>query len=204
MAKAPKLTEDKVLDAALVIVERDGWRGTNLRAIAAEAGTTLAALVEIMPCKPALFRLLARRADHAMLAEDLALDPRETPRDRLFEVLMRRFDALEPDRARIAILLREAALDPSAMLAAAATLGRSMGFALEAAGQDADGPAGMLRRKGLAAVWMSVLRVWAGDDSPDKARTMAALDKALRRAEPWAGLLRGRFPRRPEAASEAD
>ena len=203
MAKSPKLTEDKVVDAALAVVERDGWRGATLRAIAAEAGTGLAALVEILPSKPALFCLLAKRADRAMLSEDLPDDPRETPRDRLFEVLMRRFDALEPDRARIAILLREAALDPSAMLAGAATLGRSMGLALEAAGQNADGPAGMLRRKGLAGVWMAVLRVWAGDDSPDKARTMAALDKALRRAEPWAGLLRGRFPRRADTAPEA-
>jgi len=58
-----------------------------------------------------------------------------------------------------------------------------MGLALEAAGLSADGLSGLAARKGLAAVYLSTMRTWVKDDSDDMATTMAALDKALDRAE---------------------
>ena len=58
-----------------------------------------------------------------------------------------------------------------------------MALMLEAAGLAAGGARGVLRIKGLALVYLASLRVWLKDESADKARTMAALDKQLRRAE---------------------
>ena len=43
--------------------------------------------------------------------------------------------------------------------------------------------AGGLRVTGLAAVYASVFRTWLEDDDPGQARTMAALDRRLRRGE---------------------
>jgi hypothetical protein len=54
---------------------------------------------------------------------------------------------------------------------------------LEAAGVDTSGPAGALRVTGLAAIYASVFRTWLEDDDPGQARTMAALDRRLRRGE---------------------
>ena len=36
-------------------------------------------------------------------------------------------------------------------------------------------------------VWLATIRVWMDDDSPDLARTMAALDRHLRRADRMVG-----------------
>ncbi|MEE3092498.1 MAG: TetR family transcriptional regulator, partial [Pseudomonadota bacterium] len=55
-------------------------------------------------------------------------------------------------------------------------------------------PFGLLRAKGLLAVWLITERVWLGDDSPDLGPTMAALDRNLRRAEKFATQL-DRFDR---------
>lgn len=66
---------------------------------------------------------------------------------------------------------------------------RLLAGVLEAAGVSARGPAGLLRCKGLAAIWFRTLVVWADDDSPDSARTMAALDRLLRQSEPAAKFL---------------
>jgi hypothetical protein len=44
-----------------------------------------------------------------------------------------------------------------------------------------------LRVKGLSAVYLHGLRAWFRDDSPDKAKTMAALDRALGQADRLAG-----------------
>ena len=54
---------------------------------------------------------------------------------------------------------------------------------LEAAGLSSGGARGLLRVKGLALIYLTSTRVWLRDESPDKSRTMAALDKQLRRAE---------------------
>ena len=54
---------------------------------------------------------------------------------------------------------------------------------LRAAGISAEGLEGQVRAAGLAAVYASVFRTWLSDDDPGLARTMAALDRRLRRGE---------------------
>jgi hypothetical protein len=58
---------------------------------------------------------------------------------------------------------------------------------LEAAGVSARGLTGGLRVQGLVGVWLYALRAWRKDQSPDLSGTMAALDRALQRAEQAAG-----------------
>ena len=54
---------------------------------------------------------------------------------------------------------------------------------LRAADVSAEGLEGQLRATGLGAVYGSVFRTWLKDDDPGLARTMAALDRRLRRGE---------------------
>ena len=54
---------------------------------------------------------------------------------------------------------------------------------LEAAGIPANGPRGAVIALGLAGIYLYTLRIWVGDNSPDMGKTMAALDRALDRAE---------------------
>jgi hypothetical protein len=56
---------------------------------------------------------------------------------------------------------------------------------LEAANISTSGLRGELAVKLTAAAYLSTMRVWQHDDSPDLARTMAALDTRLRRIECW-------------------
>ena len=58
-----------------------------------------------------------------------------------------------------------------------------MAWMLGAAGLATGGFNGLLRSKGLTAVWLYALRAWERDDSADLSGTMAALDRALERAE---------------------
>jgi hypothetical protein len=127
----------------------------------------------------------------------------ESARDRLFDVLMRRFDVLDAYKAAIGRISSAACRDPLIGMAAGAGLLRSMGLMLEAAGIGSNGLRGMVRRKGLAAIYGATLRDWLKDDTADKSRTMAALDGRLRRAEAWANSLNSMpFGRPPAASSE--
>jgi AcrR family transcriptional regulator len=190
---------DKIIDAALACIARQGWRRLSLADIAAEAGLPILRVYRMFQSKPAILRGFFRRVDEAVLAAPLDSEPDERPRDRVFDLLMRRFDALTPYRAALEVLGRELPTDPLAALAAGAGLLRSMRWMLEAAGISGEGLGGALAVKLTAAAYLATLRVWLRDESPDLAPTMAALDRRLRGIERWYGIGR----RRETAAASA-
>jgi AcrR family transcriptional regulator len=197
---------DREVTAALMrVAARVGWSGTTLPAIAAEAGTTLAALRTRFADRAAILDRFSVVVDATVLAGTLAPSEADTAKDRLFDVLMRRFDALAPHRAGVLACGQGIRRDPVALACRFPAALASMRWMLEAAGIPATGPVGMLRAKGLLAVWVSVFRAWERDETPDLAPTMAALDTALTRAaslaEALEPLLAGR--RRAEAPEAA-
>ncbi len=196
-AAPPISTEDRILDAALRIAARDGWRAAALARVAAEAEVDLPALYALFPTKPALLVGLLRRVDRAVRAGATPAPSDGSPRDRLFDVVMRRFDALQAHRAGLAAIIA-GGRDPLGGLALIGPFRRSMAWMLEAAGISSDGWAGRLRGAGLAVVYARAFRVWLDDDSADLGKTMAALDSGLAQAERWVSALPGVVARRPE------
>jgi AcrR family transcriptional regulator len=193
--------EGRIVDTALDLAAARGWRNVALADIAAAADLPLAELQRHYSSKYDILNAFIRRVDEAVLNEAGPPDPDEPARDRLFDVIMKRFDALAPHKEGVRAILRDARRDP---LAAAAVLPqslRSMAWMLEAAGIDSSGLAGLARTKGLAAVYAATMRVWLDDDSADMAKTMAALDARLRQAERWANTLLGRPRGGPSSAA---
>jgi AcrR family transcriptional regulator len=163
----------------------DGWRHLSLAAIADSADMPILRVYRIFGSKQAILRALHRRIDEAALAELPPAEPAERPRDRLFDLLMRRFDTLRPYKPALEVLRRELPGDPVTILCSGARLLRSMRWMLEAADISTGGIRGALAVKLTAAAYLSTMQVWQHDDSPDFARTMAALDRRLRRIERW-------------------
>ena len=84
----------------------------------------------------------------------------EPPRERLFDVLMRRLETLAPHREAVRSLLRSAGRNPPLAVALNGLAVRSQQWMLTAAGISASGPRGMMRAQGLALLFGSVLRTW--------------------------------------------
>ena len=177
----------RIIDAALALAAHQGWLGLSLAEIAGEAGLPLSTVHGAFSSKAAILRGFLARVDQAVLAGG-ETDAEETARDRLFDLLMRRFDALAPHKQAVAALLREGTRDPSAAVSVLPGFLASMALMLEAAGLSASGLRGVARVQGLAVIQGAALRTWLKDDSSDMAATMAALDKGLGRAE---ALIRG-------------
>lgn len=186
---APADPKPAIIAAALTLAADKSWSEITLPEIAAAAGLSLAQLYRAFPSKPAILIGLSRGADEAALA--IAADPEESVRDRLFDLLMRRFEALAPHRPGLRRIGEETRkLRPHA-LPAALLLPRSMAWMLEAAGVPASGLRGVARAQLLTFAYASSFGTFLEDDSADLARTMAALDRALRRIEPLMGLPSG-------------
>ena len=186
----PTDPENALIGAAMALAAARGWRGLAMAEVAAEAGMQLADAIRIYPDRNRLLAAYRRRIDAEVVAGSPArLDAEETPRDRLFDVLMRRFDALAPHKAGVEAILRALPGEPPAALCHGLGVLASMRLSLELAGIPAAGIPGRLKAKGLAAVYANALRAWLKDDTPDMAPTMAALDRGLMQAERLAGVL---------------
>jgi AcrR family transcriptional regulator len=181
----------RIVDAALRLAGERGWHAISLADIAAEAGLTVLQLYSVFRSKTAILEAFHRGIDAAVLA-GATTEAGERPRDRLFDTMMRRFDALTPHKTAITAMARDAWSDPLATLCAAPTLLHSMSWTLEISGVPTSGWSGRMRAKLLLGLYLSVLRVWLVDESPDMMKTMAALDRRLRQTERWLGLAEGR------------
>src|SRR5579859_6325698 len=121
--------------------------------------------------------------DRRMLAGAASEDTTDKPRDRLFDIIMERLDALLPFRDGIRRIARELPFDPPSGLVLAGALPRSAAWMFAGARIPIDGPLMPIKVAALGALYLSVLRTWLKDDSQDLAKTMAALDRQLDRAE---------------------
>lgn len=178
---------DAVLDSFLRLIGERGFESVSLQDVADAAGTSLAELRRLHPDKASLALAFMARVDAAVAAgAPTTGDPEETVRDRLFDALMRRYDALAPHRAALRALHRATQRDPFLALRLASGLRRSMAATLEAAGVPVDGLLGLARQNGLLAIHYAVSRIFDRDESVDLSKTMAALDGHLKTAEKWA------------------
>jgi len=193
----PKDVEAAIIDAAMALAAERPWSDLALADIAAAAGIGLIDLYRLFRSKTAILVAFARRLDAATVA--LPPEPDAPKRDRLFELLMHRFDLLSPYKPGLKGLARDARRGHLDGLALACHLPRALAWTLEAAGVPASGFKGRVRIKILALAYLAAVRAWLTDDSPDLAKTMAALDKSLKRVEP---LLRLTIPSAPASSGE--
>lgn len=182
-AIAPSSKRDAIVDALMRLASDRPWNDIELVDIATEAKVTLSEFRDLFPSKGAVLGAFSRRIDREVLdgtTADLAGEP---AKERVFDVMMRRLDALTPYKPalrRISYALRQ---DPLSLAALNRLALNSQRFMLAAAGISTEGPLGGLKLQGAVLVFANTFETWLDDDEPDLARTMARLDRELRRGE---------------------
>lgn len=177
--------KDRAVKAGLAIAAREGWNGVTFRSIAEETGAGLADLHDVFDDRFDLLSAYGRMVDRRML-EHMGKEHGGSPRDRLFDLVMERFDILNEDREGLVAVLHGLKTDPKQLVLSLPHLGRSMSWILEAAGISTFGWQGAVRIAGMTGLYLKTLHCWMDDESEDMSATMAALDKNLERAERWA------------------
>jgi AcrR family transcriptional regulator len=179
---------DKAIDALMALLAEHGFEDIGLAEVAGRAGLRLSQLRADFGSTLAIYAAHVKDIDRAVLAggDDMT---DESPRERLFDVLMRRLEAMAPYKEAVRSMLRSARCNPGLALALNALAVRSQHWMLEAAGINASGPKGALRAQGAALLFAHVLGVWLHDEDSALDRTMAALDRGLASAERWDGFV---------------
>jgi AcrR family transcriptional regulator len=180
---------EKIIAAFMVLLAEKHFEEIGFGDICRRAGVTLAVAREEFGSTLAILAAHAKELDRKVLAGGEGDMAEEPPRERLFDVLMRRIEAMAPYREATRSLLHSAARNPGLAFALNGVALRSQRWMLTAADIDAAGPRGLVRAQGLAMLFASVLRTWVDDDEEGLAKTMAALDRALGRGQRWSSML---------------
>ena len=171
-------------DAALKLAASQPWDRIGLAALCRASGVGLAQCAGLRITKFDVVDGLERRLDQAMLDMVRDADQDEPVRDRLFEVVMARFDIMEADRSAWASLRQDARHDPFGRWGRLAARGRTAVWAMEAAGVPSTDLLAAAQIVGLSGLLRQCEAAWL-DDGPDLAKTMSALDAGLRAGGEW-------------------
>lgn len=171
----------KIVEALMELAATTRWEDITITDIAHKAGVSLADFRDAFPSKGAVLAGFSRMIDRKVLEgvnDDLLGEP---ARDRLFDVLMRRLDAMAPYREALREIRAWTRRDPVSALPLNQVALNSMRFMLEAANIDSEGGVGAIKLQGLVLAWTRVIGVWLDDDSERFDKTMAFLDRELER-----------------------
>lgn len=213
-----KKQRDQVVETFLNLLADRPYEAVRISDVAEGAKVSLADLYEAFPSRLAIWEAFARRIDHEVLKEGTEDMADEAPRERLFDVMMRRFDALVPFRPQLRRMAEAAGRDPALALALNRIARRSHAWMLAAARIEPGGIESRLLAQGSALTFARVMRVFLEEEDPGMPRTMAELDRRIREGEerfrsiarftrllPGSGLSRrapGRAHRGPEPAPD--
>lgn len=169
--------------AVFKLVEKEGWFRLTSPQIATAAGIRLSDLLQMYADKESLLigfgRFIDQRLAEQVRQEDAPL------KERLFDILMQRFELLQPYRGGIKRLMDDMVQDPLNGLCLSVALACPLHQAMQLVLELADVPANTMRAKLMASllklVYLKTLRMWKKDESLDLSQTMAALDRALAR-----------------------
>lgn len=180
---APPSIRDRLIEATLELAAERDWSDFGIPEIATRAKVSLADFRDAFPSKGAVLSGLSRKIDRLVLdgtSQDLAGEP---AKERLFDVLMRRLDAMAPYKLGLESVSEWLRTDLAAAAALNGVALNAMRFMCAAAGIDVEGSTGSIKLQGLVIAWGRVLSVWFEDHDTGLAKTMAALDRELQRGE---------------------
>lgn len=185
----PPSRRSRIIEALLTLLAEHPIERIGLGDVAKQAGVSLADLRDEFSSVVAIVGAYTKEIDRQVLATDMSDMDEEPVREKLFDILMRRLEALAPHKAAVRSLLRSSFRDPPLALAMNSFTARSMSWMLTAAGISTAGPRGIVRAQGLALSYARVVSTWVEDDDPGLARTMSALDRELARGQQLSGFL---------------
>lgn len=196
-----QLFDRTMIETTLQLAQDVGWQRVSLVDASREAELPLQRVRQRFPFKAMILLRLNQQIDDAALCGE---SYGTTVRERLFDLLMRRFDAMQDYRSGICAIMRTLPRDPALAAFLAGTTMESLRWIADAAGLECRGLGGIIRQNTLLALWSRALVSWEKDNSPDLSATMQTLDQALTRAERL-GLLKGASNAHPvDAPADAE
>ena len=174
---------NRAIQAALELAAEGGWNAVTFAAIGERTGLSLADLRRDFTCRTDILRAFQMEIDAAVLAKAKLAASEQSPRDRVFDIVMTRFEVMTSYKTALRRISADLCCRPAEAAQLLPSSLASQYWMLAGAGAKLEGPGAGLRVAGLASIYAKVFRVWLDDSSPGLDRTMTALDRRLKNGE---------------------
>jgi AcrR family transcriptional regulator len=178
---SPANPKQAIIAALMRLAADQDWDDISLNAIAREADLSLADLRDHFPSKGAILGGFAKEIDRQVLDADTSDMLGEPAKDRFLDVMMRRFDALQPHKDAIRNIRKAMRRNPGFVLQLNPTALNSFRYMLAAADIETEDHLGPLRIQGAVMIFAKALDAWLDDEDEGLSKTMSVLDTELKR-----------------------
>ena len=179
MGTKPTTGQQEITEVALELAAQYKWCDVTLSQISKTAGISLSQLISLFPSKNALVVGIMEGTTKVIVNDTDQEILYERPRDRLFDILLRRIEVLAPNKIAFKSIIHEISSSPADALCMAPEFFKQIRTTLEVVGIDSTGLTGQIRVHGVAAIYIGALFVWFRDDSSDMEKTTTFLDRRL-------------------------
>jgi AcrR family transcriptional regulator len=174
--------DQKIIDTALRLADKEGWEKITLEQIAKSTKIPATQIKKKFESTREILPLIVVSVTEKTFAACGKPDNKTPVHDRLFDILMARFDVLQRHRAAILSIVTASRKDPQTALILACAQLEAM--------KKIQNFSSVLKYKTyriftpylLWMLFLAAFQIWKTDETIDMAKTMAALDRYLRYA----------------------
>lgn len=172
-----------IISATLEVASYRPWESVSFIEIADSAGISVNDVQRFFPRKSDILMAIIDDLDAQVESSFPNYDESMSPRDRIFDVFMERFDIANQHRDAHISFFKSFGWTRDETCSDIGMMKNSMIRMAKCAGLNIEGLLGALRVTGLSATYIWVVLTWMYDTSPDLSKTMAELDKTLGRID---------------------
>jgi len=173
-----------IIEQTLILAQEKNWGSISFADLSKATGIGIENLQQLVPNKTQLLIWMLDEIDLRIQEECRdSFSDEDGPHERLFEVLMLRFDILNENRQAYVAIYHAIRKDPKLMAQLLPEFSNSMQLMLELVGVNSSfQELNRLKSTGLGMIYLNVFQTWVEDQSGDLSKTMAVLDKRLNQA----------------------
>ena len=172
---------------AFKLIEEIGWNNFSLEKLAKKESIKIEDLNFFFKDETELIENFSEMIDEQVIKEvDLNEFNQNSVKDNIFELIMVRFEKLDPYKKSLDILLKELRYKPKILNKLTKKIFNSLDLFLEISNAKSNYVFDFLKLNIMFIIYGYTFKIWLEDDSEDMSKTMAEVDKWLSEAEGYA------------------
>ena len=177
-------TEKKYVKKGFDLINDIGWEDFSIEKLSTRENIPINELKVYFKCKYSIVDKFSRMIDRNIESKLRIQDFKDSSKkDILFELIMMRFDEMEDFKESLEKILNVSKNKPLLVSIITKNVMNTMDFFLELSKSYNNYAFDFLKKNFLFLIYSITFKTWLSDDTEDKSKTMAELDKLLSTAE---------------------
>ena len=176
--------KNEIIKQAFQLIEKNGWKRFSIRKFSEEKKIELKKLEFLFNDKLDIIKDFSKMIDEEVVSEiDIEEFKNNSVKDNLFELVMLRFEKLEPYKQCLSNLVQEIKYEPRELQSILFSLIKSFDLFITISNGKSKDVYDFLKAPILFVIYFKSFQVWLNDSSKEMSSTMAEVDKWLSKSE---------------------